>query len=67
MSGIFKRSCIPLAAVFACLLTTGCESMLDGIGDSFTHDSDVKHYENLGFSHNSSERRVFEDNYFDEN
>jgi len=56
-----------LAVVFACLLlATGCESMFDSIGDRLTHDSDVKHYENLGYSHDRAERRVFEDNIFDE-
>jgi len=56
-----------MSAVLACLMTSGCESMIDGIGDSLTHDSDVGHYEHLGFSHAASERRVFEDNFFDEN
>ena len=51
--------------ILICLLSTGCESMIDGIGDSLTHDSDVRHYENHGFSHKEAERRVFEDNYFD--
>lgn len=56
-----------LAVVFACLLlATGCESMFDSIGGRLTHDSDVKHYENLGYSHDRAERRVFEDNIFDE-
>ena len=50
---------------FTCLLTSGCESMIDNIGDSLTHDSDVRSYERHGFSHQASERRVFEDNYFD--
>jgi hypothetical protein len=56
-----------LVTAVICLSNSGCESMIDGIGDSLTHDSDVKHYENLGFSHEKAERRVFEDNYFDEN
>jgi hypothetical protein len=48
-----------------CLLASGCESLIDGIGDSLTHDSDVRHYENHGVSPQQAERRVFEDNYFD--
>jgi|GEM_PF-5605193 len=39
--------------------------MIDSIGDSLTHGSDVKDYEREGFSHRDAERRVFEDNYFD--
>ena len=54
-----------LAAALACLLTSGCEGMIDGIGDSLTHDSDVKDYQRHGVSHQEAERRVFEDNYFD--
>ncbi len=59
------RICYTLAIAAVCLLTAGCEGMIDGIGDSLTHDSDVKGYENHGFSHERAERRVFEDNYFD--
>jgi len=59
------RTYYALAAAIVCLLTSGCESMIDSIGDSLTHGSDVKDYEREGFSHRDAERRVFEDNYFD--
>jgi hypothetical protein len=39
--------------------------MIEGIGDSFTHDSQVSDYEHHGLSHHAAEQRVFEDNYFD--
>jgi hypothetical protein len=54
-----------VVAAFACLLFSGCESMIDGIADSLTHDSRVSDYEHHGLSHKDSERRVFEDDFFD--
>lgn len=48
----------------ACLLTSGCESMIDGICDNLTHDSDVRNYEHDGLSRKEAERRVYDDNFF---
>jgi hypothetical protein len=48
-----------------CLIASGCESMIDGIGDSLAHGSQVSDYQHEGISHREAEQRVFEDNYFD--
>jgi hypothetical protein len=39
--------------------------MIEGIGDSLTHDSQVNDYQHQGLSHRNAERSVFEDNFFD--
>ena len=53
---------------FACLLlTSGCESMIEGVTEDLTHDSDVRNYERRGLSHKDAEEHVFEDNFFDHN
>lgn len=58
------RIWLGVAALFGCLLGSGCESMIDGIADNLTHNSRVNDYEHHGLSHRDAERRVFEDDFY---
>jgi hypothetical protein len=60
------RNWLGIMTMLLCLLSSGCESMIDGVFNSLTHDHEVATYEHHGMSQKEAERNVFEDHFFED-